>query len=125
MARFVVDVVEQLDLSEHVKPYRGSGSKPWHPDIMVSLLFYGYATGAARCSGTRRRCGSTGRMRWRIQAKEGQGLYSKRKYTIKPTFRIQKEALDYRRFMVRGLEVVSKEWELVCITFNLRRIFSL
>ena len=45
MARFVVDVVEQLDLSWLIKSYRGSGSKAWHPAMMVSLLFYGYATG--------------------------------------------------------------------------------
>lgn len=64
-------------------------------------------------------------MRWRMQTKEGRALYSQRKYTIEPTFGIQKEAMGYRRFMVRGLEAVSKEWDLVCIAFNLRRMFSL
>ena len=33
--------------------------------------------------------------------------------------------MGYRRFMVRGLESVSKEWDLVCLTYNLRRMFSL
>uniref|UniRef100_UPI00248D5E1B transposase n=2 Tax=Parendozoicomonas sp. Alg238-R29 TaxID=2993446 RepID=UPI00248D5E1B len=64
-------------------------------------------------------------MRWRLQTQEGRAIYSRRKCTIEPTFGIQKEAMGYRRFLVRGLEVVSKEWDLVCLTFNLRRMFNL
>ena len=45
LARFVVEVVEQLDLSSLIKAYSGRGSKAWHPSLMLSLLFYGYATG--------------------------------------------------------------------------------
>ena len=45
MARFVVDVVEQMDLSDLITSYRGGGSKAWHPAMMLPLLFYGYAMG--------------------------------------------------------------------------------
>ena len=45
LARFVVEVVEQLDLDPFIKSYSGRGSKAWHPSLMLSLLFYGYATG--------------------------------------------------------------------------------
>ena len=45
LARFVVDVVDQLDLSEVVKSYGGGGKQPYHPALMLGLLFYGYATG--------------------------------------------------------------------------------
>lgn len=45
LARFVVEIVSQLDLREVVGHYTGRGSKPWPPSMMVSLLFYGYATG--------------------------------------------------------------------------------
>jgi transposase len=44
LARFVVEVVEGLDLSELVKAYRGSGSASYHPAMLLSLLIYGYAT---------------------------------------------------------------------------------
>jgi transposase len=44
-ARFVVDVVEQLDLSAIEQAYRGCGSPAYPPKLMVALLFYGYATG--------------------------------------------------------------------------------
>jgi transposase len=46
LARFIVDVVEQLDLSLIENSYAGRGSDAHHPAMLVSLLIYGYATGA-------------------------------------------------------------------------------
>jgi len=43
LARFVVDVVEQLDWSGLEQSYAGSDAH--HPAILVALLLYGYATG--------------------------------------------------------------------------------
>jgi len=45
LARFVVDIVDQLDLSGLSRQYRGTGSAAYHPTLMLSLLIYGYATG--------------------------------------------------------------------------------
>ena len=45
LARFVVDIIDQLDLSRLTRQYRGSGSAPYHPTVMLGLLIYGYATG--------------------------------------------------------------------------------
>lgn len=45
LARFVVEMIEQLDLSAMVKAYRGSGSASYHPSMLLGLLVYGYATG--------------------------------------------------------------------------------
>ena len=45
LARFVVDIVDQLDLSRLSAVYSGKGSRPYHPAMLVALLFYGYATG--------------------------------------------------------------------------------
>ena len=45
LARFVVDIVDQLDLSELVTRYGGGGKQPYHPAVLLALLFYGYATG--------------------------------------------------------------------------------
>jgi len=44
LARFVVEVVDQLDLSAMVNAYRGSGSASYHPAMLLGLLIYGYAT---------------------------------------------------------------------------------
>ena len=45
LARFVVEVVDGLDLTSMSKSYRGSGSASYHPATLLSLLVYGYATG--------------------------------------------------------------------------------
>src|SRR5208282_3402968 len=45
LARFVVEVIDGLDLSAMVKSYRGSGSAGYHPALLLGLLVYGYATG--------------------------------------------------------------------------------
>jgi transposase len=45
LARFVVDIVDQLDLSALTGQYRGTGSAAYHPTVMLGLLIYGYATG--------------------------------------------------------------------------------
>ncbi|MDE2463502.1 MAG: IS1182 family transposase [Alphaproteobacteria bacterium] len=44
LARFVVEVIDGLDLSELVKAYRGSGSASYHPAMLLGLMVYGYAT---------------------------------------------------------------------------------
>lgn len=45
LARFVVDIVSQLNLRSLSETYAGKGSKAYHPEVLLSLLFYGYATG--------------------------------------------------------------------------------
>jgi transposase len=45
LARFVVEIVDQLDLRSLKDSYSGRGSYPYSPVMLVALLFYGYATG--------------------------------------------------------------------------------
>ncbi len=45
LARFVVEVVEGLDLRAMSGSYRGSGSASYHPRMLLGLVVYGYATG--------------------------------------------------------------------------------
>lgn len=45
LARFVVEIVGQLDLAAIKSAYAGRGSKAHHPEMLLALLFYGYATG--------------------------------------------------------------------------------
>lgn len=46
LARYVVEVVEGLDLSKLESVYADRGSAAYHPAMLLSLLIYGYATGA-------------------------------------------------------------------------------
>jgi transposase len=45
LARFVVDIIAQLALSAIYSRYAPRGGQPYAPEILLGLLFYGYATG--------------------------------------------------------------------------------
>ncbi len=45
LARFVVDTIAHLDLSALYARYGARGGQPYAPEILLGLLFYGYATG--------------------------------------------------------------------------------
>ena len=45
LARFIVEVIEGLDLRAMSGSYRGSGSASYHPRMLLGILVYGYATG--------------------------------------------------------------------------------
>jgi len=45
LARFIVDVIAQLDLKAIYSQYSDQGAPPYAPEVLLGLLFYGYATG--------------------------------------------------------------------------------
>ena len=45
LARFIVDVIGQLDLSPMYARYAPRGGEPIAPEVLLGLLFYGYASG--------------------------------------------------------------------------------
>jgi transposase len=45
LARFVVELIDGLNLSAMSGAYRGSGSAGYHPRLLLGILVYGYATG--------------------------------------------------------------------------------
>ena len=45
LARFIVEVIDGLDLGQMSGAYRGSGSASYHPRMLLGILVYGYATG--------------------------------------------------------------------------------
>src|SRR6202521_2076027 len=45
LARFIVEVIDGLDLRAMSGSYRGSGSAFYHPRMLLGILVYGYATG--------------------------------------------------------------------------------
>lgn len=56
LARFVVEIVEELDFSALSEQYRGSGSQAYHPQMLAALLLYGYATGSYSSRKIERAC---------------------------------------------------------------------
>ena len=45
LVRFIVDVIAQLDLSRIYNQYSDQGAPPYAPELLLGLLFYGYASG--------------------------------------------------------------------------------
>jgi len=45
LARFVVEVIAGLDLRAMTGSYRGSGEASYHPQLLLGIIVYGYATG--------------------------------------------------------------------------------
>jgi hypothetical protein len=62
------------------------------------------------------------RMRELLATEDGKKRYGLRKTTVEPVFGQIKEWRDTRRFRLRGLELVSGEWKLICMTHNLCKL---
>ena len=64
LARFVVEVIDQLDLSELTRQYAGRGSDAYHPAMLLGLLVYGYTTGLHSSRKIERACHDSVAMRF-------------------------------------------------------------
>jgi hypothetical protein len=61
----------------------------------------------------------------RLKTLEGRKLYAQRKHIPEPVFGIIKSVLGFRQFLLRGLDQVRGEWNLVTMAWNLKRMFAL
>jgi hypothetical protein len=61
-------------------------------------------------------------MKYRLKSAEGRAKYKLRQQTVEPVFGIIKSVLGFRQFLLRGLEKVELEWQLVCVAYNLKRL---
>ena len=62
------------------------------------------------------------KMKHRLKTKEGKALYAQRKCTVEPVFGVIKSVMGFRQFLLRGIESVKGEWDLVSIAWNLKRL---
>ena len=58
-------------------------------------------------------------MAHRLATPEGKKLYALRKQTPEPVFGIIKSVLGFRQFLLRGLDKVRGEWNLVTLAWNI------
>jgi len=63
------------------------------------------------------------KMQHKLRSARGRTLYAARKHVVEPVFGQIKSARGIRRFLLRGLEKVSAEWQLICLTHNLLKIW--
>jgi hypothetical protein len=63
------------------------------------------------------------RMERLLRTRKGKKAYAKRKETVEPVFGQIKEARRFRQFLLRGLDKVKGEWQLICLTHNLLKLY--
>jgi len=63
-------------------------------------------------------------MKRKLLTKAGRTKYALRKQIVEPVFGQIKEARGFRRFLLRGLELVRGEWLLLCLTHNILKLFG-
>jgi len=64
-----------------------------------------------------------GQMRQKLKTTQGRAVYKMRKAIVEPVFGQIKQVRGFRRFSFRGREKVSAEWQLICLTHNLLKLF--
>lgn len=64
------------------------------------------------------------RMRRKLRTKKGRQRYALRMGTVEPVFGQIKQGRGFRQFLLRGLEKVKSEWELICTGHNLLKLFA-
>jgi transposase len=67
-------------------------------------------------------CALADAMRQKLGSAEGRAVYARRKAIVEPVFGQLKEVRGFRRFSLRGLELVSAEWQLISLTHNLLKL---
>ncbi len=61
-------------------------------------------------------------MAHRLKTQAGKAAYALRKQTVEPVFGIIKSVMGFRQFSLRGKRLVSGEWNLVCLAWNVKRM---
>jgi transposase len=64
-------------------------------------------------------------MRSKLETDTGRALYALRKQTVEPVFGIVKDVMGFRQFLLRGLQKVEGEWQLVTLAYNVKRLWNL
>ncbi len=64
------------------------------------------------------------RMRRKLRTRRGRRRYALRMATVEPVFGQIKQGRGFRQFLLRGLQKVKLEWQLICAGHNLLKLFS-
>lgn len=59
----------------------------------------------------------------KLRSERGRKLYAARKQIVEPVFGQIKAVRGFRKFLLRGLEKIAAEWQLICLTHNLLKIW--
>jgi transposase len=100
--------------AEGFDPYYAVGRQKHHEPEQPTL------SGAeAATASTPKEC-----MANKLRTELGKQLYAARKHIVEPVFGQIKRIRGFRKFSLRGLQKVTAEWDLVCLTHNLLKIWK-
>lgn len=63
------------------------------------------------------------RMRRKLRTLRGKAIYARRKAIVEPVFG-QIKGRGFRQFLLRGQQKVRGEWNLICMTHNLQKLYG-
>jgi len=63
-------------------------------------------------------------MREKLRSQEGKKKYDKRMATVEPVFAHIKNVMNFRKFLLRGIEKAGYEFQLICLAHNLKKLSS-
>jgi transposase len=113
---FSLENITQLE-ARGIEPYIATGREPHHKSWQQRF--------AAEPVPPADDASPIVKMAYKLQTALGQAIYGLRKSTVEPVIGIIKEVLGFRQFSLRGLTAVAGEWCLVCLAFNLKRLYVL
>jgi hypothetical protein len=103
-----IEELEKMGMDPH-----GATGRQKHHEAAVPVV----AGGAAPAASAKEK------MQHKLRTATGKLLYAARKHIVEPVFGQIESARGIRRFLMRGLEKVSAEWQLICSTHNLLKIW--
>ena len=103
---------EAANITPYISDHRERHNQPWDERFKTPLPCSPDADAVAA-------------MAHRLQTAEGKAIYAKRKSTVETVFGIIKEVMGFRRFHLRGIDAAQGEWNLVCMAWNLKRMYAL
>ena len=109
-----VDGLEGMGIDPHIAIGR---QKPHEPPAPAESESASAATSPATEASVKEK------MKHKLGTAAGKVLYAARKQIVEPVFGMIKSARGIRKFLLRGLEKVSAEWQLICLTHNLLKIW--
>ena len=115
---FSKEAVEELE-TMGIDPHIATGRQKHHEAPVPAEA----AAPSAEAAAPSAEASAKEKMQSKLRTATGKALYAARKHIVEPVFGMIKSARGIRKFLLRGLEKVSAEWQLICLTHNLLKIW--
>lgn len=64
-------------------------------------------------------------MKEKMETDEARAKYKLRMQTVEPVFGVIKQCMGFRQFLLRGVDKVEGEWQLVSLAYNFKRLWNI